>query len=400
MNDRDQRPEVDRPPEQSSKHLKYLDAVLPNIEWQNDLQTVYNLSSSQAELYKARAEQFSHCSKVILPIGMWGMGDSVMALRFAICFAIQSGKEVICQSHPQLLGFGQRLHEVVPNIRLVAKVPLSDVEDAASFVMRFTGGGGRIDTPSQWVEGDEMRANQIIQEKMAALHTLELEDLTAKKIDSDEPFPEPFAPVENRMDTFNTTYYLAGFTAQSIGVNLNAEDLKKVSIFHPTQEEVEQISQDLDFIFIPDAKEFPAMDDSQSMKSLTKETWQRICNLLPAGQKIGIVRGVSHPEYCDQIVRIAEGSGHQVEVIDGGLTQLGYKLLRARKIVGMDSGTTHLSKDVVTAAAWVGRKIELKPLFNELYSHFEQYGIVDTRSFVYGEESAEVAEEMSQFIQN
>ena len=398
MNDRDNR-EVPVVPEQPSEHIKHLELLLPNMEWQQDRATVYHLTPQKEAKYKAMSEKLAQSSRVIVVMGMWGLGDTIIETRFAINLARQTGKQVVCQVPGGLLPFADRLRQAFPNIQLVDKVPQQFLADQQTVVMRFLGGGGGIREVERWCEGDPQTNSEVMKKKIEEGQAMELEDFTVPEItDTPGTFPDPFAPVQHQMGKFNTLSYTAGFVTQSLGIPATAEDIRDTSLVSFSKEEVEGVPQDLDLVIIPDAKEFPDEKNFQSYKALDPRMWELILDQLPRNQKIGIVMGVSHPDYCQAIINSAEKLGHQVEVISGNLEQLARQLLRAKKVVGMDSGTTHLAKDVQTAARKAGRSIELKPLFNEEISHFEQYGIAETTSFTYTKETRRVANEMAQFI--
>lgn len=398
MNDKDTR-ETPVVPEQPSEHLKQLDLLLPRMEWQQDRATVYHLAPQKEAKYSQMADKFAQSSRVIVVMGVWGLGDSIIEARFAINLARKTGKEVVCQVPPALLPFAESLQRELPNLQLVDKVPQQFLADDQTMVLKFLGGGGNIRDVDRWCEGDPQANREIVKRKIKENQAVELEDFSTPDItDPPRSFPEPFAPVQHQMGKFNTLSYTAGFVTQSLGVPTTTEDIRDTSLVSLSKEEVDAVPQDLDLIIIPDAKEFPDEKNFQSYKALDPRMWEVILDQLPRDQKLGVVMGVSHPAYCQAVINIAEKLGHQVEVIGGNLEQLARQLLRAKKIVGMDSGTTHLAKDVQTAARKAGRSIELKPLFNEEISHFEQYGIAEATSFTYTKETRRVASEMAQFI--
>jgi len=398
MTDKDNHQERETSQEHAGNGIKQLDIVLPHIDSQQELQAIYNLSPKKEAVYKTKAEQFSKCSSVIILTGMWGMGDSLISTRFAINMARQTGKRVICQVHPTLLAFAEALTKEIPNIQLVQTVDGEHIANRDTFVMRFLGGGGHIQDVDRWASGDATTNTLALAEKIALNRTLDLEELTVKEVGADETFPEPFAPVNKSMGTFNTSYYQAGYVSQTLGVPVTTADIRDCSIFVPTQEEVSEIAQDLEYVILPDAKEYPDEHDFRSYKSFDLRVWEIVFQQLPKDKKVGIVLGVSHPDYCQAVVSLAERSGCTVEVLRGDLGELALTLLRAKKIVGMDSGTTHLAKEVQTAAGKAGRTIALKALFNTAISHFEQYGIVEVESFTYQEETKKMAVQVADFI--
>lgn len=398
MNDRDNR-EVPVVPEQPSEHIKHLDLLLPSMEWQQDRATVYHLAPQKEAKYVRMAEKFAQSSRVIVVMGVWGLGDSIIEARFAINLALKTGKQVVCQVPAALLPFAESLQRELPNLQLVDKVPPQFLADDQTMVLKFLGGGGSVRDVDRWCDGDVQANKEVIKRKIKEDQAVELEDFTVPEMtDTPGMFPQPFAPVEHQMGKFNTLSYTAGFVTQSLGVATTAEDIREASLVSFSKEELETVPQDLDLVIIPDAKEFPDDKNFQSYKALDPRMWELILDQLPRDRKLGMVMGVSHPDYCQAIINIAEKLGHQVEVISGNLEQLARQLLRAKKVVGMDSGTTHLAKDVQTAARKAGRSIELKPLFNEEISHFEQYGIAEATSFTYTKETRRVASEMAQFI--
>lgn len=374
--------ESEQSAEQRSSMERDLELYLPEMAWQNDRGRLFNFTPKKERHLTNMAEQFAQAEKVIVPVGVWGLGDSFMHLRYAIHLAKSSNKEVICQVQSALLPFAVELQREVPNIQFVTMVKQEDVADPRSFLVRYISGGGRLTDVEKWVAGDPQKNLLAVRKKMVDLQTAQLEDLTTPEL-NESGFPDIYAPVMHlSQDSFNITDYSAGLLLQTLGVDVTAEDVRSTTLFAPTKENVEAIAQDLDYILVPDAKEMSDDTDFQSLKALPLFAWRAFFARVPKDKKIGIVMGISHPQYCEAVIQLAHDTGVEVEIIKGSLHDLAYQYLRAKQIVGVDSGTTHLARDVQVAAKKHGREIGIKPFFNESASHFPQYGIVDNTSFV------------------
>lgn len=164
---------------------------------------------------------------------------------------------------------------------------------------------------------------------------------------------------------------------QLLGVETRKQDIVRNSIFPFPSEQLRRVKQDLDYFIIPDAGEQPTPDGKRSRKSLTVEAWDQIFQTLPKTKRVAILKGVAHPAYVDAVVERAKRAGLQIEIIEGNLGAVGAHMLRAKTIVGMDSGTTHLAVDAVRAAEQVGTKIKLKEIFKGYGGFFANYGVTD-----------------------
>ena len=374
-------PEAELAMEGQPQHERYLKLYLPDPSWQNDRLNSFNFGPKKEQKIVEYRREFAAAETYIVPIGVWGLGDSFMHLRYAIHLARATQKRVVCQVQHVLLPFAADLQRAVPNLELVAKVPSADIAEDNSFLVRFMGGGGNLTGVSSWAEGDEATNLQLVKAKQLSFKAVQLDDLTVPEV-GEMIFPEPMKQAEFPESEINIADYTAGFVMQTLGLDVTAADIVESSIFTPSKEQVEAVTQDIDYLLVPDAKEMPDEHDFQSMKSLPLFAWRAFFAQLPRDKKVGIVLGVSHPQYCEAVIQMAESMDIQVEVIQGTLQELAVQYLRAKNLVGVDSGTTHLARDVQVAAKKHGRMINLKPIFIESTSYFPNYGIVENTSFV------------------
>ncbi|GEM_PF-1437659 len=385
MNENEQRskpPEGEQPEEQHSLNHLELKLVLPESQWFDNLPHFFNYSSKKEQRIHTAAKEFAAAEVVAIPAGLWGLGDTFMEMRYAIHLAKKTDKKVVCQVQDVLLPFAPDIQRLYPNLELVSRIPDQLITDPKTFVLRYMAGGGNIHDVDRWVEGDQAATLQAIKEKEERQQAIQLEDFTTPEEGSGESIPDIFKPSTFSQSEVNLSDYTAGFIMQALGVPVQASEIEETSLFSPTPEQVAAIPQDLDYLLVPDAKEMPDMYDYRSEKSLDLFVWRAVFARLPKDKKVGIVMGVSHPRYCRDVIILARQVGLDIEIIQGSLYDLASQYLRAKTIVGVDSGTTHLARDVQVAAKREGREIKLKPFFNDMWSYFPVYGIVNTVSYV------------------
>ncbi|MCX7996598.1 MAG: hypothetical protein N2691_02440 [Patescibacteria group bacterium] len=164
-----------------------------------------------------------------------------------------------------------------------------------------------------------------------------------------------------------------------LGFPMSEADLRRPG-FRIPEEILEQFPQDTDLLIVPDAMTYPYLNGRfyQSMKSLTAQQWKEVFVALPAGIRIGMIHGVSHPEYCNAVFHAAWQTGKKVEHRQTPrLIDFFHEVLRARVFFGMDTGTTHMASMISRDLAVEGRReIAIRSLFNARLVKLYQFGLV------------------------
>jgi hypothetical protein len=116
-----------------------------------------------------------------------------------------------------------------------------------------------------------------------------------------------------------------------------------------------------------------------SVKMLPEEALQQLFDLYPQGQgrTLALVQGVDHPEYCQDILQLAQEQltpkGWQVVLLatdpqlprQEQLKEITSWIMQSRHIIGMDTGTMHLANVVARSLAYrTDRRINLYQIFN------------------------------------
>ncbi len=164
-----------------------------------------------------------------------------------------------------------------------------------------------------------------------------------------------------------------------LGIKIEQKDIES-SILSFSNEVIEAVPQDLDIMIAPDAREMRLVSEKRSRKSLSLRQWETVLSQVSPGLVIGILMGSSNQEYCRNILRLAKKysrkQGFFVEKIEvATLGEVAEQILRAKTFVGMDSGTTHLAYEVMSAAREKGREIRIKELYNSSFFRTQQYAL-------------------------
>lgn len=327
-------------------------------------------------------KNFSQAEKVVVVCGSFGLGDAIMEIRYVLQMALQNpDKKVVCQAPPILVPLLDSWKSHLPNISFVSAVDEQDIYSESTFFW-FPEIKGTFDAnrDRDWASNQGREMYQYLQTLYQQEKVMDYFSLSSYAHDEDSLQGLYQATETDRID-INTSDRDYALMMAVLGTPVSRQDIQENSILPLEITEVVDITQDLDIVLMPDAKEQPLLEHgtvSRSVKSLPLVTWSYIFENLSTNQSIGIVLGVSNREYCEQIISLAKHHGHHVEVIAGNLSQLVKQLLRAITIFGMDSGTTHLAKDVSRLNRKADRECQVRQVFNSEAAIFEQYAMTDS----------------------
>lgn len=338
-------------------------------------------SKPNQEKMRLIQDQFRHADLIVAICGTFGLGDAVMQTRYALEIARQTGQPVMCQVPEPLVAPFSLSRKQLPNLAFVSKVPWETLERPRTFF--FTLESGFPGNLSAWLEGAHEASRQTYYEHVNACDYI---------LQSNRSFSESAAmysfPGEKKMEVYSrlkvvpkarVNSFDQGYSAvlQLLGLEAEAGRLSESTLTPFSPAEVDAIPQDLAAVVAPDAKEFSLASKNRSEKSLSLDTWSKLWAAWPKQEKISVVEGVSHPDYCREVLARARQQGLSAEGFRGSLLELTRHILRGRVFVGMDSGTTHLAVEVVRAARAAGREIKLREIFNSKIVPVDSYGVTE-----------------------
>lgn len=345
-------------------------------------------------------ENFNNANEIIIPIGDFGLGDAIIDTRFVILAALKSNKKIRCQVPPSMFPIVSTIGSKVSNLRFVDRIAVEELFDPGNFFLRFQSGRFSSGSLKKWLD-DPKKVSADIRTRLDELEK-------QRKLGYWHHF---ITPLRNSTDAnfyterlnnapVSEVNYERALMLLSLGIRIKEADLIEHPIFNMPPQELREIPQDLNMIIIPDAKEFETKDRYRSRKSLDVSVWREYFRRLGKRESpIGIVRGVSHPEYCDDVIQAASESGVDIEVIEGDLLHLSHQMLRAKVIIGMDSGPTHLAQDIKSCGRKYDRQVEIRSVFYDINEFFQAYGIVDAPTYLtYDNMTAEDVQGLIRFM--
>jgi hypothetical protein len=327
--------------EQEFSNIEIWKGEIPDPEIiRRALQDELHHNPKLAEICEEAREDLER-AEIIEVSGSWGIGDGIMALRYA---------KILAEHFPTKLLFA-RLNPALSNIDCL-NVPENCVV---------------IDTNDPAVS----------RKKTAFSTSFYFTAYSGQFFTSNTNFAEA---ILERNPTYSRHDLMAMLRLEELGIEAKESEIDR-PVLHLTDEMLEETPQDIDVLFAPDAKEAEVTGPpNRSAKSLTFDQLHTIFSQVPPGSKIGILMGTAHPEYCDVVYRIAREQGRQrnvtVEKIETpSLNETITQVLRAKTFVGMDSGTTHLAYEVAHALIEKGRRLSIKEIFNARTFQVQDYAL-------------------------
>jgi len=286
-----------------------------------------------------------HASKTILfdAISLAGLGDSIESMRYGILAAkYLSDKQFIIEVNPKILEIDKDLLNLPPNVTLIPHGRAIIFEPSTTFLFNAISlPGARFGETQRILTNDQIAwqspINNTMLYKMLGYQTSE------KTIFDDISFIS------------SDFSYVAWLLA--MGIPLNQKDLTSSFLQKLESEEEKQY----DLLIAPDAAELSRTGKSE--KSLSIYEWGKIFDelaKLSPTMRVGIIRGVAHPEYCQRVFQAAQRAHLQVrEEVTSTLSDF-IRVLNSTKIfAGADSGTTHLANEV----ALTNTNLRIRELF-------------------------------------
>ncbi|CAN5315807.1 hypothetical protein BH10PAT2_BH10PAT2_2150 [soil metagenome] len=402
---RPRRKEAEVPAASTSRVKKdVLELDLPDIHT-DIIEKVYDSPEMKERAYQAR-ENFQNADEVIAVTGSFGLGDCIMELRYVLQLAKKTQKNFLIQLHPALLPLMNANQEKFPNVQFCDKVPTEKVQNKSTFLLRLTP-TTRINESLNWLDWSQTGLDiEDYSEALRQKHFFDNRRKSASVADSD--FFMPMFAHKQGQDTMhdikekafqsnpkaNQFDQMYALMSAFLGEPVTAQEIMTSSILPYDKEILEDIPQTFDFIFAPDAGE--RTNGQWSNKSLSPDVWSNIfARPELKGKKVGIIKGIAHPKYCQAIFQLALNNEVEVEMLNGNLNDISQQILSTKCFVGMDSGTTHLALDVSRFAKQNGRSILVKEIIDEYSaSQVEEYGITDTPILRYSHPQVVASTEM------
>lgn len=339
-----------------------------------------------------RKDKFQKAKVIVGVCGSWGLGDAIMEARYMLALAKKTGRAVLCQVPPPLVEALRPASKDTPNFGVVGAITGQIIDDPSVFYISLNGTFPRDieswieNCPSDLDDPTHLAFLEKCEEISFDHRSLSLSDIYDAQTNARDSLPE----LEKRYRlTIAENNCLAdqhfSLLLATLGIDFSVKEISNSSLTPFSSEELANIPQDYDYIIAVDAKEFEEMDGrvKRSSKSLPVSTWEEIFSRFPPGTKISFVMGNSHSAYCKEVLRRARlvNSSLHIDVFQGSLLELARHILRGKRFIGMDSGTTHLAVDVIRAAK-EDRKIELRQVFNSAIVKASHYAATEGEVFV------------------
>lgn len=369
-----QQPEKTR--NQPETNVKAYDLWFPND--QGLIEKAYP-KPEEAEAIKRIKQRFQEAQTIIVPAGTWGLGDCIMELRYIHHLAEKTGKQVVVQVNPALMTVIEKMGPRLTRVAYTTKVNGALLADSRTFILSFRQSGA-IRNNADWATPLAREPYSKIIESATQQDRLMEPNLFSRSSNHWHTRIEGLRPPENAQ----LAEAMYASQLKMLGVSITPEDIRQKSLISLRKETINRIPQDIDYFFIPDAKELEVRSavPKRSKKSLSLEQWEAIMAKIPKNASVAIVRGVSHPDYCNMVTELARRHGLKLKVISGPLDKLALQMMRAKTIFGMDSGTTHLAQEAVRAAKAAGRKITLRSVIGGTQEFLSSYAVAEQPSFM------------------
>lgn len=335
---------------------------------------------------EALQKNLANASEIIFITDTLGLGDAIILAPWAPVIANALDKPVICQ-------VPAGLHEVfnTSSCTFSERISPQQLGDPNTFILSlgtFSIIQSRIGrwldntTPHQlYSTSPYIQYQQILKEK---IKTGNFFDIANGFANSYQQYLERHHIFEQNTSSTDT---VSAAILYSLGISM--EQLSKQPLIE--LRDIPMPEQGIDILLLPDALESPESHarPSRSSKSLSDSVWKNVFGHWYEKNphlRLGIVIGTAHPDLCERVLNHAQqifenGSIHRIQ---GCLPHIAQNMLRAYNIIGMDSGTTKLAKEVVLGAQRAGRTIQLLEIFNAFIANPRQYAITETgTTFVY-----------------
>ncbi len=375
--------------EKIQSHIKNVELKLEFPDFGPDaIEKTYSSPEMKLRAQQTR-EVFNMSAEVVAITGHFGLGDSIMELRYILRLAQKTDKHITCQVHPALLPLAEKLSNAFANITFCAKVPLEKATDPTVFFINLAPDNSVSDS-LKWIDQPMKYISNFVF-KSQLRDTIGSMRSSGNQLDYEQLFPYTGnAPVDDDRNEIESRLGISqsgiarsdavhATLLEMIGIHIEPQEILENSILPWDPEVLQKVPQTFDFMIAPDAQERES-GNAWSDKSFPPDLWNTLFERQELkGKKVAIVRGVSHPRYCDAIVVLAKRHGLDVTFLQGDLSTIAEQMLATKCFIGMDSGTTHLAVDVQRFAKKYGREIQVKEIIDEYRDiQVEMYGIVGT----------------------
>lgn len=333
-------------------------------------------------------KQFDESQTIVLITGIYGIGDSIMEAKMAEIIHKKTGKQVICHVHPALAYFFKNTE----NVQYVTQIGSQLTEigrispDPKPFIIELTTQSNLFNPMAGKVRkrldprSDSERIDRILEKGRS-------EARIASYTHGMHQALERHHLLSNDSRVSEVDYALQ---LHALGVEVTNSDIEAVELLDRSE-----VSFDLkmaegtgkqDLLFVPDAAEGEIEEVTQDGRVIKRSIKSYPLAQLPdffvdmhnSGlMKLAVLKGITHAEYCDEVIKIARASGLRVVVHEGDnlKTVLSWALLHSKMYLGPDTGVTHLAELYMKAVKQLGKTpIPLLQFFNDRIVSVKKYG--------------------------
>ncbi len=347
-----------------------IELVIPPIEHISIGKTLMQdlkLNTETTKMLEDQMTAFENSKNIYVLAQTGGIGDAIADLRQAQAIALARPDKNISIYVPPSLKHIQYTN-LPSNLSVLTKGDYQDINDINnSFFMRLSP-----------IKDAEERIFGSVFEDTPRNHAIVLKypsHFTQNIVNRMEDFLYKIAQKWPELITPNYCHgdIIGSVMSKLLGISITSDLLSK-PIFTPESENQTNFAYDM--LIVPDALEGITQDENnteRSLKSLNLQQWREIISLLPSNLRYGIVKGTSHPEYCDAVAQIAAQSGKNFDYFPTPTLQ-NYvdNVVKSKVVVCMDSGTTHIASEVARANS---NNRVIREIFNGDMFDVNEYGI-------------------------